>query len=666
MSAAPPPEDVPIEVRKKDANRSFPEAASVAVAAHTSSDLYAQLGLSRDATDTEVRRAYRNLLTRAHPDKGGDPERFRRIQAAYDVLSEPTKRKLYDQTGRIQKTADQEFVERFANGAFNDPVLAAAAAAAGGGGGAGVSSGSLADQIIVRHNAGEAQSHTAGFEAWMRSRGDGAGNVFTAETVAEQYGVARQSYDPVLLPKADVLQVLCRGPGDRVADSLVLEAVPLASELEWGQVLVAVKYAPISAADTYTARLGGVYGSDTAPKLPYVAGHDGVGVVLKVGPGVKSLCEGDLVLPLRPFAGTWTSAAVWPERHLLRLPKDGWGLPLEYLSMSRELVVAYQLLEQGGLKPGDAVILNAASSTVGQTVLQLSKLLRLRAVAVVHRGRSSTRGRVEGGGISCAEGSGDNNIDGVDEAKWDRTAAWLRGLGAVEVLADEGSLRAELDRLRFFSRPRLALDAVGGDSALRLMDTLNEGGELVVYGCMSGRSPVFPWQSWVFKDVHVRGFNLRRWISGRPARLAEALEALGKLVAAGMLGVEFTEYDITEWREALEHAQERGKRTKVILRMTDPWVTGGDPVPPTITTSTPTAVPVPLVTSNMETAVNGEGGMLPGFSASGPAPVDNPAAARASQAPSVARPKGLKTGSFPARNTPRPVVVSTTAELRAY
>lgn len=49
------------------------------------------------------------------------------------------------------------------------------------------------------------------------------------------------------------------------------------------------RYAPVSAADTYTARLGGMYGTDTAPKLPYVAGHDGVGVVITVRRDMKTV-----------------------------------------------------------------------------------------------------------------------------------------------------------------------------------------------------------------------------------------------------------------------------------------------------------------------------------------------------------------------------------------
>lgn len=60
---------------------------------------------------------------------------------------------------------------------------------------------------------------------------------------------------------------------------MVLELLPAA--LEWGEVLVSMQYAPIIPADIYTVRSGGVYG-DTQSALPFIAGHDGVGVVAKV------------------------------------------------------------------------------------------------------------------------------------------------------------------------------------------------------------------------------------------------------------------------------------------------------------------------------------------------------------------------------------------------
>jgi hypothetical protein len=50
---------------------------------------------------------------------------------------------------------------------------------------------------------------------------------------------------------------------------------------EWGQVLIEVKYAPVTPADIYTVRLGGMYDEDSK-EPPFVAGHDAVAVVAKV------------------------------------------------------------------------------------------------------------------------------------------------------------------------------------------------------------------------------------------------------------------------------------------------------------------------------------------------------------------------------------------------
>ncbi len=59
-------------------------------------DHYATLGVARTATPDEIKRAYRKLASQHHPDRGGDTARFQQIQAAYDVLSDPTQRAGYD------------------------------------------------------------------------------------------------------------------------------------------------------------------------------------------------------------------------------------------------------------------------------------------------------------------------------------------------------------------------------------------------------------------------------------------------------------------------------------------------------------------------------------------------------------------------------------------
>jgi mitochondrial enoyl-[acyl-carrier protein] reductase / trans-2-enoyl-CoA reductase len=68
-------------------------------------------------------------------------------------------------------------------------------------------------------------------------------------------------------------------------------------------------------------------------------------------------------------------------------------------------------------QPGDSVILNAATSSVGQCLLQLCKLLKLRGIAVIN-----------------APAAG-------QQLHHERTVEWLRSLGAVEVLVDDGSLK---------------------------------------------------------------------------------------------------------------------------------------------------------------------------------------------------------------------------------
>jgi DnaJ family protein A protein 2 len=60
---------------------------------------YDVLGVSKSASQDELKRAYRKAAIKNHPDKGGDPEKFKELSQAYEVLSDPEKRDLYDQYG---------------------------------------------------------------------------------------------------------------------------------------------------------------------------------------------------------------------------------------------------------------------------------------------------------------------------------------------------------------------------------------------------------------------------------------------------------------------------------------------------------------------------------------------------------------------------------------
>jgi len=68
-------------------------------------DLYRLLGVGRDATREQIRRAYRRLVKAAHPDAGGSVECFQALKRAHDLLMDPERRRRYDETGDATEAA---------------------------------------------------------------------------------------------------------------------------------------------------------------------------------------------------------------------------------------------------------------------------------------------------------------------------------------------------------------------------------------------------------------------------------------------------------------------------------------------------------------------------------------------------------------------------------
>lgn len=71
-------------------------------------NLYQILDVAHDATQEEIRDAYRKMRSSAHPDKHGDASMFIRIQKAYDVLSDEKRRMEYDATGNTDAINDSK------------------------------------------------------------------------------------------------------------------------------------------------------------------------------------------------------------------------------------------------------------------------------------------------------------------------------------------------------------------------------------------------------------------------------------------------------------------------------------------------------------------------------------------------------------------------------
>jgi DnaJ-class molecular chaperone len=73
-----------------------------------SKNLYSVLGVSKGADTEEIRKAYKSLAREHHPDKGGDPEKFKELSQAHEILSDDGKRRNYDMTGSISDQGQQQ------------------------------------------------------------------------------------------------------------------------------------------------------------------------------------------------------------------------------------------------------------------------------------------------------------------------------------------------------------------------------------------------------------------------------------------------------------------------------------------------------------------------------------------------------------------------------
>ena len=162
--------------------------------------------MARFLVALQIRQAYRSRATKEHPDKGGDQVKFMAIQKAYDVLVDDNKRRMYDATGQIERSAEEDLLDAFGGGApaatapaaaCQEPAPAALERQAPDGTGgvsgchnaapsrcvspAGTFKENLRAAEAERANQNESvtlfenkdlQSHTAQFEAWTRARGE--------------------------------------------------------------------------------------------------------------------------------------------------------------------------------------------------------------------------------------------------------------------------------------------------------------------------------------------------------------------------------------------------------------------------------------------------------------------------------------------------------------
>jgi NADPH2:quinone reductase len=138
---------------------------------------------------------------------------------------------------------------------------------------------------------------------------------------------------------------------------------------------VRVKVLACSAAYTDTLIRRGIY-PDVKQKPPITLGYDMIGVVDKIGKGVKHLSVGDKVAELT-IMGSYAEYMIIEAERLIKVPEN--LDDIEALSLVLSYVTAFQMLTRmAKLQVGDSILIHGAGGAVGQALVQLGSVLKLK------------------------------------------------------------------------------------------------------------------------------------------------------------------------------------------------------------------------------------------------------------------------------------------------
>src|SRR5438445_8627446 len=280
------------------------------------------------------------------------------------------------------------------------------------------------------------------------------------------------------------------------ADVLRVESRPWPTPAP-DEVLVQMRAAPINPADLN--QIDGKY--PVRPELPATPGFEGAGVVVDAGGNASTIPAGTLVI-LPHNLGTWREAVAVKASELVAVSPE--IDPVHAAMLKINPMTAWRLLhDYVDLKKGDWMIQNAANSAAGRAVIQIANDLGYKTVNIVRRAELIDELRLEGGDV---------------------------------VFVDGENLREEVKNAMNDAPVRLGLNAVGGESALRLANCLAPGSTIVTFGAMSLQPLKIPNGLLIFKDLRFRGIWINKWYdNATKEQRMEAFRPLFEMAKPGLL-----------------------------------------------------------------------------------------------------------------------------------
>jgi NADPH2:quinone reductase len=304
---------------------------------------------------------------------------------------------------------------------------------------------------------------------------------------------------------------------------LQLSEVPVPA-IKDNEVLIRTTAASINPGDFLFIQ--NLYPEPKKPVFPQqIAGNHGAGIIEKAGKEVSLQPGGHVAFS---YYNSWAEYVAVPAEWLIPLPAD---YPAELSCQFVNLITAWDLLNQSGVKPGQWLILTAGNSAVSTLVSQLAKLKGIHVISIVRRVKQ---------------------------------AHLLESLGATVVIdlsAEQGNIVQRIMEVTGNKGVNGIIDNVGGPVTGELIRCIDFGGKLIINGGMSADK--YTLHNF---DILLNGLQIQphvyRYFFTPP--LPEDITMLKEIaeISAGFASNVFGRHALEDFKTAIEesiHFPERGK-----------------------------------------------------------------------------------------------------------
>jgi NADPH:quinone reductase-like Zn-dependent oxidoreductase len=274
------------------------------------------------------------------------------------------------------------------------------------------------------------------------------------------------------------------------------------------------------------------------PSFPSTLGYEAAGTVEAVGTNVTGLAVGDPVGVVPAFSmndyGTYGDHAIVPASAVV--PRPAGSDPVQAAGVWMAYITAYgALIDEGGLRAGDHVLLSAAAGGVGLAAIQTAR--RIGAVSI-----ATTRGA-------------------------DKKQALLEAGADHVIVTDEEDLPARVKEITGGEGVRLAFDPIAGPGVETIAEAIAPGGRLLIYGAMDPRPTPLP-NAGFYPDLSTGMFTMFR-VTGNPERLRRAVAFVDAGLADGSLTpVIDRTFDLADIAEAHRYMESGAQVGKIVITVT--------------------------------------------------------------------------------------------------